>query len=213
MRPSRTKGCFITFEGVDGSGKTTQIDALSQHLREHTIDHLCTREPGGTPLGESLREKLLHHPQTAPLTQALLMAAARHEHVQHVIQPALAKGTWVLSDRFMDSTTVYQGHVQGVDLGFLSTLHQATVGGVIPDITFLITLPMTYLETRLNARHKDHYDDQPLAFHAHIQEGFVALAEKHPQRFCIIDGHQAPDRITQDIWRAIQQRFSLKESS
>jgi len=139
---------FITFEGVDGAGKSTHLEWVAKQLRSRGIDLLVTREPGGTPLGEQLRNILLHHPMHAE-TEALLMFAARREHVEMVIRPALQRGTWVISDRFSDASFAYQGGGRGVSLEKLEQLERWTHGDLQPDLTFLFDIPIEVARQRL----------------------------------------------------------------
>ena len=206
------QGLFITFEGADGCGKTTQIHSLSHHLTQKGIDHVCTREPGGCAFSEKLRSFLLgksaHNIQ--PLTQALLMTAARREHIVHTIQPALLKGTWVLSDRFMDSTTVYQGHVQGVPDAFLQHLHAQSIQTCIPDLTIILTFSPELSLKRLKKKKQNHFDAKPIVFHKKVQEGFVRLAQENPQRYVMLSGEADPSCTTQKILHLLSTMSHLQ---
>lgn len=198
-------GCFITFEGMDGSGKTTQIDALSHYLDTQNITHIKTREPGGCPFSEHLRNLLLSNAakEITPLTQALLIAGARIEHIKHTIKPALDKGAWVLCDRFMDSTTVYQGYVQQVSLKHIQQIHDVSVGPFVPDFTFIFTLSPDVARTRLSQKADNHFDTRTFDFHQKVQAGFLELARQDPHRFRCINADLDKSQITNALIKAL----------
>lgn len=205
MSAQMQKRLFITFEGGDGAGKTTQIRRLSQFLTQQGIDHITTREPGGAPFSEKLRDVMLDEQgrDAQPLTQALLMTAARFEHVTKVIQPALEKGQWVLSDRFLDSTTVYQGFALGVPQPTIMQLHQMVLGNFKPDITFVFRLRPHLAEKRGSSRQQNHYDLKDLAFRKRVMQGFDQMIEDNPLRCIGIDAEQSFEHITAFIREAL----------
>lgn len=186
------QGKFVTFEGVDGTGKTTQSRFLGQSLEAEGIDVLLLREPGGTEISERIREILLDASQSnmTAETEVLLFEAARAQIVREVIQPALKQGTWVICDRFMDSTTAYQGYGRGLDLQLIEKLNDFAVGGTKPDLTILLQLPPQGLAERLDKRHEleaaDRIDGESENFRSAVDRGFRTLAARDPKRFrCI----------------------------
>ena len=199
-------GRFITFEGMDGAGKTTQIEALSRYLNARNIPHIKTREPGGCPISEDLRKLLLSEAakNITPVTQALLMAGARAEHIAKTIEPALARGAWVLCDRFMDSTTVYQGYVQNMPLTQIQKLHNVSVGSFVPDLTFVFKLSPDEAKKRIAQKNDNHFDARGLDFQQQVQTGFLDLAQKAPNRFIVIDGNLDAEQVTNAITNALQ---------
>jgi dTMP kinase len=191
---SMTRGLFISFEGIDGAGKSTHIAAVADLFREGGRNVTLTREPGGTPLAEKLRQLLLHEAMD-PLSEALLMFAARRDHVCQVIGPALARGDVVLSDRYTDATFAYQGHGRGFDLQVLRTLerwvqHLPTHAGLIePDLTFWFDLPASVAAARLaQARTPDRFEAETEAFFERVSAGYAARMRDAPARFARIDG-------------------------
>lgn len=194
-------GLFITFEGTEGSGKTTQCRRLARALRAQGYQVLETREPGGTPLAEAIRRLLLSHSKTkskieiiTPECETSLVLAARSQHVAHVIRPALSKGKIVLCDRFFDSTLAYQGYGRHRDITFLNHAHQFATEGLTPHLTFLLDLPTQEgLARRQQARHQNRLDQESLDFHQRVRRGFLALAKQHPQRIQKLDARQSPD--------------------
>jgi dTMP kinase len=192
-------GKFITFEGIDGAGKTTHLSWFRERLEEKVAASgrtvVSTREPGGTPLGESLRELLLHERMDLE-TEALLMFAARREHLAQVIEPALARGDWVLSDRFTDATFAYQGGGRGLPRDKLETLERWVQGGFQPDLTVLFDLPPeTASERRGAARSPDKFESETDAFFARTRAEYLRRAEEAPYRFTIVDASQSIERI------------------
>jgi dTMP kinase len=198
-------GRFITFEGIDGAGKTTHLDALEQAWRQAGHEVVRTREPGGTPLAEKLRGHFLHDAMD-PLTEALLVFAGRRDHLVQVIEPALARGAWVLCDRFTDATFAYQGGGRGFDLGVLGTLEQWVQGGCQPDLTLLFDLPPAIAAARLSAaRQPDRFEAQDQAFFERVRAAYLARLAAQPERFALIDAAQSPDEV------ALQIRAALAE--
>ncbi|MCW7540617.1 dTMP kinase [Aquabacterium sp. A7-Y] len=180
-------GFFITFEGIDGAGKSTHIETLAARLRAAGRDVVLTREPGGTPLAESLRELVLHQPMD-PLTEVLLIFAARRDHLQQVIEPALARGQVVLCDRFTDATFAYQGAGRGFDAGVLAELEGWVQQGRQPDLTLWFDLPPEVAAERLaGARVPDRFEQQPSEFFRRVADGYRARADADPHRFVRLD--------------------------
>ena len=197
---------FITFEGIDGAGKSTHIDAIAERLRRGGATVLCTREPGGTPLAERLREELLHTPMDA-LTEVLLVFAARREHVAQVILPALARGECLLCDRFTDATFAYQGGGRGFDRTALVHLEGWVQQGLQPDFTLWFDLPAhAAAERRAAARAPDRFEAQDEAFFERVIAGYRARAEEHPARFERIDALQPPADVAAQIEAVLQRR-------
>ncbi len=211
-------GLFISFEGIDGAGKSTHIGAVAQALRQHGRTVRLTREPGGTPLAEKLRDLVLNDPMD-PLTEALLMFAARRDHLQQVIEPALAAGEVVLCDRFTDATFAYQGHGRGFDLQVLSLLEawvQAAPGGTVrqPDMTLWFDLPASVAAARLaSARVPDRFEAQPQVFFERVSAGYAARAAAHPGRFVRIDAHQPLEQVADAVVGALAGRGWLPGTS
>jgi dTMP kinase len=197
------RGKFITFEGIDGAGKTTHLawfrERLQQHIAPGGRSVVMTREPGGTSLGESLREILLHQKMDLE-TEALLMFAARREHLADVIEPALARGDWVLSDRFTDATFAYQGGGRGLPRDKLETLERWVQGGFQPDLTLLFDLaPDTASERRSATREPDRFESESEAFFGRTRAEYLRRAEEAPYRFAIIDSSQSIPEIQERL--------------
>lgn len=194
---------FVTFEGIDGAGKSSHIDAVAERWRAHGLEVVRTREPGGTPLAESLREMVLHQPMDA-LTEALLIFAARRDHLQQVIEPALARGAVVLCDRFTDATFAYQGAGRGFDLAVLDTLeqwvqrHDAHLRQ--PDLTLWFDLaPEVAAQRLVAARTPDRFERLDAAFFTRVREGYARRAQAAPQRFARIDADAPREAVAQQI--------------
>ncbi|MDX9842200.1 MAG: dTMP kinase [Aquabacterium sp.] len=199
-------GRFITFEGIDGAGKTTHLDALERAWREAGHEVVRTREPGGTPLAEQLRGLFLHEPMDS-LTEALLVFAARRDHLTQVIEPALARGAWVLCDRFTDATFAYQGGGRGFDLKVLTTLENWVQGSRQPDLTFLFDLPPAVAAARLaGARQPDRFEAQDHAFFERVREMYLSRMAQHPERFVLIQADQPQDIVARAIGQALAAR-------
>jgi dTMP kinase len=181
------RGKFITFEGIDGAGKSTHISFVCDLLRSIGKNVVSTREPGGTELGEALRELLLHRAMHLE-TEALLMFAARREHIAQVIEPALARGDWVVSDRFTDASFAYQGGGRGMDLKKLEVLEQWVHPTLQPDLTLLFDVPLEVARARLDAsRNLDKFEQEKAGFFAATREQYLCRAQQYPARFRIID--------------------------
>jgi dTMP kinase len=204
-----TRGTFISFEGIDGAGKSTHIERVAALFRQAGRAVVLTREPGGTPLSEKLRELVLHEPMDA-LTEALLMFAARREHLVQVIEPALARGDVVLCDRFTDATFAYQGGGRGFDWQVLLQLErmvQATPEGLLcqPELTVWFDLdPQIAAERLVSARVPDKFESQPTAFFAAVRAGYARRQTGMPERFARIDAAQTRDAVGADVARAVQ---------
>ncbi len=207
------KGLFITFEGTEGSGKSTQISLLANRLRAMGYTVRTTREPGGTPVGEEIRHTLKHSKDNAAMTpeaELLLMNASRAQLVRELIRPALAAGEIVLSDRFYDSTTVYQGYGRGLELEAVKAIVNFAVGDTIPNLTLLLAVPHSVGEGRRLARQatlpfmRDRLEEAGQSFFARVEEGYKALAAAEPDRVRLIDGTGRPAEIEAAIWRAVE---------
>lgn len=195
---SRAK--FITFEGVDGAGKSTHLNWFADTLRARGIDLLITREPGGTPLGEKLREILLHEPMH-PETEALLMFAARREHIEKVIRPALQRGTWVISDRFTDASFAYQGGGRGVVIEKLEQLERWVQEDLQPNLTLLFDIPVEVARERLNKNVAltnvalDKFEQEKSDFFVKVRNAYLARSQKNPARFAVIHAEKSPAEV------------------
>ena len=190
-----SKAKFITFEGVDGAGKSTHLAWFAEALRKRGKEVLVTREPGGTPLGECLRDILLNQPMHAE-TEALLMFAARFEHIEQVIKPALQRGTWVVSDRFSDASFAYQGGGRGVKLAKLEQLECWVHENFQPDLTLLFDLPVEVARQRLSKNATlDRFEQEKDIFFEKVRQAYLERRKKHPDRFVLIDAAQTPDQV------------------
>jgi dTMP kinase len=189
------RGKFITFEGIDGAGKSTHIDAAIDLLRSRGLDVVSSREPGGTPLGENLRELLLREPMH-PETETLLMFAARREHIARVIEPALARGDWVVCDRFTDASYAYQGGGRGLDAAKIEILERWVHEKLQPDLTFLFDLPLEIAERRIRAqgREADRFERERVDFHSRVRQAYLARASMS-RRFRVLDASLPCDEI------------------
>jgi dTMP kinase len=190
------RGRFITLEGIDGAGKSSHVDWLAQRLREKGHDVVVTREPGGTPLGERLREVILHEPMDLR-TETLLVFAARQEHLVRVIRPSLDAGKWVLSDRFTDATFAYQGAGRQLGAAPVTALEQWVQQGLQPDVTFYFDVPAEIGQARRRAASQslDRFEAEAEAFHARVREGYLTRAASDPARFRVVDGTRSLDEV------------------
>jgi dTMP kinase len=215
-------GVLLSFEGGEGCGKTTQIELLAGVLRERGHEVVITREPGGTPLGLALRQILLNpelkqelkQQAAAPLAakaELLLMLADRAQHIQTVIAPSLQAGQIVLCDRFADSTTAYQGHGRGFDLAEIARLNAFVCGACMPQLTFVLDLPVTVGLRRAQERRGtaavDHFEAESVAFHKRVRSGFLQIARAEPERVCILDANQSIDVVQRAILEKVQKRL------
>ncbi len=205
-------GFFVTFEGGEGSGKSTQIERLAARLRARGEDVVETREPGGTPLAERIRTLLLepgHDPGAG--SEAFLMEAARSDVVARVIVPAIARGAVVLCDRYSDSTLAYQGAGRGLDAELLAAMNRAATGGLTPDLTLLFDLdPAVGLDRRAHAAAAtNRLDREPTPFHARVRARYLELAHAEPQRFMVLDAGHDPAELEQQVWNEVTRRHAV----
>lgn len=205
------RGRFLTFEGGEGSGKSTLIRAVAEGLRQRDIELILTREPGGTPLAETLRSMVLTpDPGSEPgaMTQALMVNAARCDHLERLIKPALSDGKWVLSDRFADSTRAYQG-ASGAELSDLLALEALVLGDTRPDLTIVLdAAPEALLDRRIKRGSLgDAFEDAPLVFHKDIRQRFLDIAKTDADRCVVLDALDPPDRLRDQVLQLITERF------
>ena len=202
---------FITFEGSEGCGKTTQVQKLAERLARSRVTHLVTREPGGTPIGETIRELLQfapHNSSMTPETELFLFEASRSQLVREIINPALERGICVIADRFFDSTTVYQGAARTLDRELIERLNTFAVGDCIPDVTFVLDVNAATAKSRMQGPRKtDRMEQQPADFYERVREGYRALAKREPNRVVLIDGSRTTDEIENEIWKILASRF------
>jgi dTMP kinase len=203
-------GLFITFEGGEGCGKSTQIGALKARLEAMDKTVVQTREPGGTALGEYVRSLLQHDDAghgMSPETELLLFAASRAQHVRELIAPAIAQGQIVLCDRFLDSTTVYQGVARAIDSRQVNTINQLAIGDTKPDLTILIDLPPEIGLARVHARSDgqlDRMEKEAIEFFQAVRQGYLDLAKSEPKRFLVLDGSQTVEELETQIWQRVE---------
>ena len=195
--------CFIVFEGGDGSGKSTQVRSLMRRLRRRGVDVLRTREPGGTRLGQALRTLLKSGEPMTPISELMLFEAARAQLVQQVIKPFLAGGGVVIADRFTSSTMAYQGYGRGLDGELIERLNREATGGLEPDLTVLLDLPVEAALARKSNGSADNFDSAPMDFHRKIRRGYSALAAADPERWLILDGQLPPEELGREIWTKV----------
>jgi dTMP kinase len=196
---------FVTFEGLDGSGKTTQAERLAARLEGEGVEVVATREPGGTELGEKVRDLVLHGGHVSPWAEALLYAAARAQHVEEVIRPALGQGASVVCDRYIDSSVAYQGVGRELGLDRVLELNLAAVGGLLPDRTFLLALAPGEIGARLDREH-DRLERESDEFHARAAEGYRELAERFPERIVVLDATRPADELAEEVYGALRVR-------
>jgi dTMP kinase len=204
-------GRFITFEGGEGGGKSTQVRLLVERLRGRGLDVIATREPGGSPGAESLRELLVRGAvdRWSALTETLILYAARRDHIERVIRPALERGAWVLSDRFADSTRAYQGAASGVDPAFIAELERVVLGQTRPDMTLILDLPAAEGLKRAGRPGNDEtrFEDKGLLFHDRLRAEFLSIAQREPMRCVVVDARAAPEVVCESIWATLVERF------
>jgi dTMP kinase len=208
---------FIVFEGIEGCGKTTQIKLLGDFLDSRNIAYTLTREPGGTPIGEAIRKIFLHSDNAAmlPLTELILVTAARVQHIHQVISPALAAGQVVICDRFFTATVAYQGYAGGVNLDLITQSHELFCGGLQPDLTILLDCPVATGLARSRSRNKaagteqeeGRFEEKRLAFHERVRQGYHALAARTPDRFMILDADRPVAAVQRDLCAAVTPRL------
>ncbi|OAF05804.1 thymidylate kinase [Bradyrhizobium centrolobii] len=212
QRPSG-RGRFITFEGGEGAGKSTQIKKLADRLSAAKLRTIVTREPGGSPGAEIMRHLVLSGmgKLLGPEAETLLFAAARDDHVRTVIQPALNQGIWVLCDRFADSTRAYQGSLGSVPTGLINAMQRVTIGDLKPDLTFILDLPVEIGLQRAAARRgsgaPDRFEGENLRFHQGLRDAYRQIATEEPARCVLIDANADPDTVAERIWTALRDRL------
>ena len=212
---TQAQGRFITFEGGEGAGKSTQVRRLIAALKKHGIDAVATREPGGSPSAEEIRSLLVSGPpdRWKPMSEALLINAARVEHLERLIRPSLAEGRWVISDRFADSTTAYQGYAQRLGLDVTRTLETLVVGDTRPDLTIVLDVPVDSGLSRAASREvrdpagETRYERFSVKFHEVLRQGFLDIAAAEPERCIVIDAVQPEADVAAQIWQAVQTRI------
>lgn len=204
-------GTFITFEGPDGSGKTTQMARLADRLRTMDYEVVETQEPGGTAIGQEIRAILLNtaHRELCPVAEMLLYFAARAQNFDELILPAWQRGAIVLSDRFTDSTLAYQGDGRGLDSNVVLELHKIACHGLQPDLTVSIDIDLRTGLERTEARSRDggsrdRMEEEAAAFHDRVREGYLKLARRHPERIRIVDGRGGRDDVAKQVWRVVE---------
>lgn len=210
-------GFFMTFEGIEGCGKSTHVTLLAQALQARGLSVVATREPGGTEIGQTLRQILLHSSVTplAKGTELLLMLADRAQHVQDVILPGLRDGKVVISDRFVDSTVAYQGYGRGIEHDLLARLNGFACGDCLPTLTILLDLPVDEGLRRAGKRRGaneavDHFEAESVAFHQRVREGFLSVARAEPQRVHVVDSRRPLEEIHQEIVEVVQTRLTAQ---
>jgi dTMP kinase len=215
-RLSPMRGKFITLEGPEGSGKSTQAKTLIRRLAERDIEAIYTREPGGTALGEEIRNILQHNQAgETPCERAelLLFEASRNQLVEKVIRPQLENGIWVICDRFIDSTTAYQGFGRGLPVSEVQAINRFTVNGLLPDLTLLLDLDVATGFERIAQRYlalgesADRFEQEDRSFHEKVRAGYLKLAAEEPERFRIVNAAQEPDAVSSDIWKTVNDVF------
>ena len=212
-----SRGAFITFEGSEGCGKSTQVLRLAARLEQAGGRVLITREPGGTAIGEKIRDLLQFAPESfamTPETELLLFEASRSQLVRETIRPALEQGTVVISDRFFDSTTVYQGIARKLEPDIVAALNNFAVGPNRPDLTIILDVDVATARARMLRRVRpvavvDRMEQEPIEFYERVCEAYRELATREPGRFLLIDGAQSPDEIENEIWDAVSKRFPM----
>jgi dTMP kinase len=207
-------GRFITFEGGEGSGKSTQAGILANRLSRAGRAVFSTREPGGSPAAEEIREALLSGQvkQYGPLAEAVMFSVARADHVDHAIKDSLQEGRWVVCDRFIDSTRAYQGATAGVPRGVINALEELTVGTLSPDLTFILDIPaeegLARATERADGAELDRFETQELVMHERVRRAFLDIAEEEPERVVVIDASQPEAMVAEDVWEAVLHRLN-----
>lgn len=203
---TRARGRFITFEGVDGAGKSTQVRLLAERLRARNVNVVTTREPGGTPGAEAIRNLLIDGPPERwdGLSEVLLFYAARRDHLERLVRPALARGDFVLCDRFADSSRAYQGDAGGVPAALLDVLDAAVLEDLKPDLTFILDLPVSESLARLGVRGiEGRFEARGLAYHERVRAAFRAIAEREPGRCRLVDAARPVAEVAEAIWKEV----------
>lgn len=217
-RAAKVRGRFISFEGGEGAGKSTQVRLLAERLGTLGFPTLVTREPGGSKLAEKIRRFLLEGKvkKYGPVAEALLFYTARLDHLNELILPNLTKGVWVISDRFADSSRAYQGAASGVDEGIFDALDRLVVGDNQPELTIIIDLPVEVAAARVAIRREtetgetDRFEAEDQEFHERLRKGFLEIAANNANRCVIIDGNQSRERVAELIWQTVTERFGLE---
>jgi len=210
-----SRGVFITFEGSEGCGKSTPVQRLATRLEQEGVPVLVTREPGGTAIGEKIRDLLQFAPESfamTPETEVLLFEASRSQLVRETIQPALEKGTVVISDRFFDSTTVYQGVARKLSPEIVETLNAFAIGATRPDLTFVLDVDVDTARARMLRRVRpvavlDRMEQEPVEFYERVCAGYRELAKREPDRVVLMEGSQSASEIEQQVWDTLSRRF------
>ncbi len=204
------KGLLITFEGLDGSGKTTQIQNFIEKIQKNNISHILVREPGGTSIGEKIRHILLdkENSEMTAVTELLLYSASRNQLCIKEIKPSLKQQKIVICDRFYDSTTAYQGFARGLDLNFIKKLNLIATDNLIPDLTFLLDISMEDRKDRLDSNNLDRLEQEHTEFHRKVRNGFLQLVEENPDRFVLINGTLPITKISEIIWQKFQEKIT-----
>jgi dTMP kinase len=215
---ARTASGFITFEGVEGSGKTTQARLLSEHLAGKGVQHLLTREPGGTVLGEKLRAILLDPQSTGllPVSELLLYGAARSQHIEEVIEPALSEGKVVICDRFTDATIAYQGHGREIPMNVIKIVNSLASADIKPDLTILLDVEPEKGLSRARARNEltgntaeSRFDDEELAFHKRVRDGYLEIARQDTARVRVVSADASPEKVAKQVSAHVSRRLGL----
>ncbi|MFT3870372.1 MAG: dTMP kinase [Nibricoccus sp.] len=213
LKDQKALGKLISFEGSEGSGKSTQIAHLAERLQQAKVDVVSTREPGGTEIGEQIRNIIVHNSKGDEMcaeTELLLFAAARAQLVREVIAPALLRGAFVLSDRYLDSSTVYQGIGRNLAMGPVNQINRFAVGNVMPDLTIVIDVPTEVSLARIRQRASDlpdRMERENIDFYEKVRAGYLVLAKGMSERFVVIDGTQKEAAIAKQVWAAVQERL------
>lgn len=205
------RGLFLTLEGAEGVGKSTNIEFITQYLEQRGIDYVLTREPGGTQLGEKIRELLLavHEESMSELTELLLVFAARAQHLDKIIEPALAAGKWVVCDRFTDATFAYQGAGRGLSMETIGELESMVQGELRPDLTLILDLdPEIGMQRASNRGELDRFEREQMSFFRHVRQGYLDIAQAEPERCTVIDAAKSLEDVKLDLLAALEQGLS-----
>jgi|TARA_B100001093_G_scaffold138651_1_gene131139 dTMP kinase len=209
MTESTSSGKFITFEGVDGCGKSTQAEKLVEKLFEIDISAVTVREPGGDPISESIRKLLLHAEESmSDRAEALLMISSRAQLTDKVILPHIINGKWVVADRYADSTLAYQGGGRGLSVNALNEINNFGTYTLKPDITFFIDVPIEKADERMSVS-RDRIEKEGLNFQQRVRDQYLTIHAKDPDRVVLINGEQSIDKVFEDVWSAMKEKFSL----
>ncbi len=214
----KNRGHFISFEGGEGAGKSTQVRMLSERLVSLGYQTLLTREPGGSPLAEKIRRFLLEGKvkNYGPVAESLLFYTARLDHLTSLILPNLERGVWVISDRFSDSSRAYQGAASGVDDGIFDALDRIVIGNNQPELTVIVDVPVELAQQRVKARQQrdgiepDRFESEDKEFHEKLREGFLKIAAMNSNRCVIVDGNQSREAVAALVWQIVAERFGLE---